>query len=364
MENDKKSVSLLIKNELTKIAEKKNKILFFVVDTKGSPNSALANIYEMALCLSKDGYDVSMLYDTKEFTGVESWMGKEYSDLKHIDASSAKIDVSASDVLVIQDIFATVMNQTKDLPCKRIILVQNLNYLTEMMPLGIQLGDYKIFDCITISEKHASIIKEWFPYVRTTVIKPCINDKIFHPSMNIKKLVVNVVSKDRESINKIIKPFYWEFPAYKWVSFKDVRNASREDFGDALRDGAITIWVDDDSSFGYSALSAMKSGSLVIAKIPDILPEWAKNGEEDTLKNCCIWFENYQDIPKIIGNVILSWTNDSIPVEIVDEAKKVADSFQQSSFEKDTLDYFNSVIGGRKAEMEKLIDEINKDKKE
>jgi hypothetical protein len=36
---------------------------------------------------------------------------------------------------------------------------------------------------------------------------------------------------------------------YKWVSFRDVRGFPKEKYAELLREGAITIWVDENTSF-------------------------------------------------------------------------------------------------------------------
>jgi hypothetical protein len=54
-------------------------------------------------------------------------------------------------------------------------------------------------------------------------------------------MVINVISKDQSDIKKIVKPFYWKYPYFKWVSFKELRNLSKEEFAKELREGAITI---------------------------------------------------------------------------------------------------------------------------
>lgn len=350
-----------IQEEIKKITEGKKRVLFFVLDTKGVPSGSLEYIYKLAKIANDGGYEVGMLYQLakdEEFVGVGEWLGKEYADLPHYNTSLNEFEIGPSDVLFIPEIFTNVMNQTKKLPCKRIVLLQNFDYIVEQMPFAAQLGDFGIIDCITNTEYNAEYIKDVFPYVRTKVITPYI-DPMFEDSIAPKKLVVNVIAKDQSDVNKIIKPFYWKYPTFKWVSFRDLRGFPKSSFADLLRDGAITIWADDTTSFGYSALEAMKSGSIVIAKVPNNPLKWMDSAEEPTLmSNCCLWFDNYQALHKQIASVVRAWMTDKVPSEIYTEAKAVTEQYTKENTEKEFKDYLEKVFDDRVKEMEILIKNI------
>ena len=59
-----------IEKEIAKIKNKENKIYFFVIDSKGAPSGSLEYIYNLALILKNEGYDVTMLHTEDEFVGV------------------------------------------------------------------------------------------------------------------------------------------------------------------------------------------------------------------------------------------------------------------------------------------------------
>ena len=262
-----------IQKEIDKIDKKKNKIYFFVIDTKGVSSGSLEYIYNLALILKNEGYDVSMLHTEEEFVGVGT---------------------SPSDVLFIPEIFSQVMNQTRNLPCKKVAILQNYDYVVEQMPYAAQWGDFGIMEGITNSDYQAAELNEAFPYVKLRKVRPFIS-KIFGTTIEPKKMVINVIAKDQSDIKRIVKPFYWKYPHFKWVSFKELRNLSKEEFAKELREGAITIVVDETASFMYSALEAMKSGSITMVKVPTTTVDWASG---DELPNCCVWFNDYDTLHK------------------------------------------------------------------
>lgn len=360
-EKDNKALTR-INEEINKINNKEFNIYFFVIDSKGNPSGSLSYIYKLALILSENGYNVGMLYQDDEFIGVKDWLGEEYANIPHYNVNNGDVNISVSDILFIPEIFASVMNQTKKLPCKRIAILQNFNFLTEFIPLSIQWGDYGIVDCITQTKQQSDLIKSYFPYIKTSVIPPYIDDSIFYETDDLKDLYINIVSQNDQSyINRIVKPFYWKYPAYRWVSFKDLRGLSQENFANELRKGCITIWVDTDTNFGYTPIEAMKCGSIVIAKIPNDIPEWAKDENGNLLENI-VWFDNVQDLHSIIANLVIAWTYDNVPKVIKETQDKVISLYNKENTINHLLYYINNVTEKRKNEMISLISTIKKDK--
>jgi len=365
--DEKKTKALdKIREEINRIKDKKARVLFFVLDTKGVASGSLEYIYKLAKIAENDGYDVAMLYQAEkgeEFVGVEEWLGKDYSSMKHYNIASEDFEILPSDVLFIPEIFSNVMNQTKKLPCKRIAILQNYNYMVEQMPFAAQWGDFGIIECLTNTQHNADLIEDVFPYVKAKVVQPYL-DSMFEPSFAPKKMVINIVAKDKSDVNKVVKPFYWKFPTFKWVSFRDLRGFPKHEFAELLKDAAATVWIDDDTSFGYSALEAMKSGSIVIAKVPDAPLPWMDNGDAETMKNCCLWFDDYNALHRQIASVVRSWITDKVPEEIFEEAKSTVEAFSETETKTEFLTYLTDVFNARVNEMEILINNIIKKENE
>ena len=148
-----------IEKEISKIDKKENRIYFFVIDTKGVPSGSLEYIYNLALILKGEGYDVNMLHTEEEFVGVGAWLGEEYTSLPHFNVNKGEVGTSPSDVLFIPEIYSQVMNQTRNLPCKRVIILQNYDYVVEQMPYVAQFGDFGILEGITNSDYQAAELK-------------------------------------------------------------------------------------------------------------------------------------------------------------------------------------------------------------
>lgn len=348
-----------IQSEIEKINNKTNNIYFFVLDTKGNPSGSLEYIYKLAYILKEGGYNVTMLYqEDDEFVGVGEWLGEKYAQLPHENIVNEGTSVSPSDILFIPEIFSNVMTQAKQLPCKKVAILQNYDFITEQIPLSVQWGDFNVMDAIVNTEDNIELLKGIFPYVKATLVTPYI-DEMFHDTIEPKQMVVNIVSKNPSDITKVVKPFYWAYPTYKWVSFRDLRGFSKEEFANKLREGAMTIWIDNDASFGYSALEAMKSGSFVISKLPNNKLPWVVD-ENGDLNDCCLWFDNVHQLPKIIANVVRKWVTDTLPKDTIEVGKDVASKFNKETTERQILDFINDVLDRRKTELNNLILSIEK----
>lgn len=355
-------VTKRIETEIEKLKNKEFNILFYVPDAKSNSNGYISYIYQMASALKNLGYKVKMIYnldneysedelyeierrgdaadETRIFEGIKDSLGESCSKLEHINISKVELNVSPSDFLIIPEVFSQVMNQTKKLACKRIALVQNFDYLSDFIPLGTSWANFGITDAISTTNRLSDMVKSVFPYVNTKILNPYI-PSYFYDDGKQKKLVVNIICKDQKYVNRIIKPFYWKYPMLKWISFRDLRGFPRETFADILREGAITICVDDDSNFGYSALEAMRSGSIVIGKIPNYIPEWMHN--ETGLLDNGIWFNNIDDVHMILADVILSWMKDDIPSELIESMQETNKKYTYKEFEKsleETIEYY------------------------
>lgn len=340
-----------LKKEIAKIDKKENTLFFFVIDTKGVASGSLEYIYNLAMIASKAGYKVTMLHEETEFIGVKEWLGEEYAALPHANVTKDNINVSPSDLVFLPEIFAKVMNQIKSLPCKRIAILQNYDYMVEQMPFSAEWKTFGINECIVNDAYNENLIKSVFPSTHTHVITPYIDD-VFGETKEPKNMIVNIVTADQSDINRIVKPFYWKYPTLRWVSFRDLRGMSKENFAKSLREASVTIWLDEYASFGYSALEAMKSGAIVMAKIPCNNLSWAQ--EDGTLRNCCVWFDDVNTIHKQIASVVRSVITDKVPEVLAEEQKKVLALFSKEQTEKQFVDYLEGVMDNRKKEMKLL----------
>lgn len=366
--SDNKDIQAIerIEETIANLKENNFNIYFFVIDSRNVPNSSLAYIYELAKTLQDKNYKVTMLYqlqgeytadelykkkkkgkqidESKIFVGVGGWLGEEYANIPHMNISIEQWRVSPSDILFIPEAFSSLMFQTYQhkAPCRRIVLLQNFSYVTDFIPYGVEWKNYGIYDVVATTKKQEELIKSVFPYVRTKILPPVVNS-VFRKPVEPKKLLVNIITSDQRIANRIIKTFYWKYPIYKFVSFVDLRNYPRDEFADKLREGAITVWVDNDTQFGHSAVEAIACDNILIGKIPDAIPEWMTN-EDGTLNDCGVWTYDVNLIPELLANVIGAWMQDGVPEELTKSMEKVNAAYSVNKWLENTDCLIKNII--------------------
>ena len=347
-----------LENELKRYDDKSFNVYFFTLDSKGNPSATIRYTYQIAYALQEKGYKVTMLHQEQQFVGVAGWLGEKYATIPHKNVEKENVEINHADFLFIPEIYANVMSQTKNLPCKRIVLLTNMNYLTEVIPVGVTWFDMGIDEAVTTTKYNENLIKNYFPGVKTHIVPPCI-PSMFRKSDKPQDLIINFVAKDPTSINKVIKPFFWKYPIYKWISFRDLRGLPQENFADALREAAFTIVIDDDTNFGTSILEAANSGSLVLAKVPTIITDWMLEEDQKTLKKGVIWFDDLRVVPDVIASVVRSWLLDNIPAELGQEAEKLKDLYTKELQDIQIADVFEKTLfEGRQKEMKEALEQF------
>lgn len=363
MENKKLEQLTLLKEELAKMEDKTFNVYFFTVDSKGVHSGYLAYVYETAYHLKKLGYNVHMLHQEPDFVGVESWMGEEYASLPHHNIEKEKINLSLSDILFIPELFSNVMRTTDKAPCKRIVILQNFDYLTQIIPAGQTWMDFGIKECVSTTAHLEERVKSIFPRVKTHVVPPIVNEAVFNAPTNPKKLIINVVAKNSSDVNNIVKPFFWKYPMYRWVAFRELKGLSRADFADALKEAAFTVWVDYETNFGYSALEAMRCGSIVIGKVPEVAPKWMVDGEE--FVNNGVWYYNNDDVHMLIAGAIESFIKDGIHPDVYENMKKTNELYTTDKFVKNLEEvYVNGIFETHKNSLKLLVSSLENINKE
>jgi hypothetical protein len=362
MDNNKvNELKTRIEGEIKKIDNKEFTVYFYVIDSKGTASGSLSYIYDIALGLKNMGYNVGMMHSEEEFVGVEGWLGKEFAELPHYNVEKEKIDIGPSDMLFIPEIYSNVMTATKKLPCQKIAILQSFEKMTEFIPFGATWMDLGVYKAITTTDANAKRLNKYFPQVKTGVIHPKI-DKVFYKSNNPKKLMINVVASEPSDINKIVKPFFWQYPMYQWVAFRELRGLSREEFANALQESAITVWVDNTTDFGYTPLEAMKCGSLVVGKVPETAPEWMwdNDGDNIDLTKSGIWVENLSSLPTVLASVIRTWTMDEIPSDIQESADTLTSVYTEGKQLEDIKNVIiDNFIASRRSEYITTLETLN-----
>lgn len=347
-----------IKISLDKIVNKKSKFLFIVPESQ-SPVASVYEIYFHATVVKNMGFEVIMMIEKGDYV-IPNWIEKELTDFKHIPMSDPKLTVGPEDIMIIPEVFTNVMEQTKNLPCVRVGLLQSVDYMINSLIPGTDWSSFGVHDVITTS----TTLKEWIETfygndkfnIRTYNIGI---PEYFERSSAPQKPIISVIGRNANEISKFVKLFFAKFPQYNWVTFDPMVTKSkppqpmrRVDFARRLQGNFAAIWIDRISSFGTFPLECMKSGVIPICLKPDIMPEYMIERDENgvgvkAIENGGIWTENYYDLPVLAGDVLIKFLDDSITPEFYDKMEAVASKYNQKDSETRLAEIYYELINNR-----------------
>ena len=152
--------------------------------------------------------------------------------------------------------------------------------------------------------------------------------------------------------------FYLQYPLYKWITFKELRNLSREQFATELGKSCLSVWIDDASGFGTFPLEAMQSNTPVIGKMPNMIPEWMEDTDEDgnkSIKNNGVWTNTHLNIPELIATYLKVWLEDSVPQDLIEGMVSSKNLYTTANQKAKVEEVYGSLIENRKEELNNTI---------
>lgn len=331
--------------------DKKSRLYFVVQDTKGNAKASVRLTYQIALTLSKNGYNPIILHENKEYVGVGEWLGEKYmNELPHKSIDDGNLEISPDDILIIPEIFGYIMDQVKKLPCGKVVLTQAYDYIFETLQPGESWQQLGFFKCITTSETQKKYIEQFMRKVSFEIIEPIISD-CFIKNEKPAKTIISIHSRDQRDTVNLIKQFYVKFPQYRWITFRDLRGLTENEFAQALKESFVSVWIDQTSGFGTFPLESMKSGVPVIGMLPHLQPEWLNEDNG-------IWLANKNSLVEVIADFTQNWLEDNLNPELFDAMDKTASKYSDlDKFEQNVLNVFSEMIETR---MKTFEEQLNK----
>jgi hypothetical protein len=357
-----------IKNGIEKINNKDFGIYFFTIDTKGNPTAGVATIYEHVKQLRELGYNAQILHDKNDYKlredeegmGIAEWLGEDYANLPHVSIESQKLQVGPSDFVIIPEAFASIIKQTANFPCKRIVFLQSYEYIFEMLEIGEGWEQFGIRDVITTNKNLSNYANSVFRGIRTDEV-PVGIPSYFKNSDKPKVPTIAMSARDKRELLKIVKVFYQKYPHYRFVTFRDMAGLPRETFAKELGQSFLGVWVDELSSFGTFPLECIKSNTPVIGKIPRMVPEWMGTVDQNgnlNLNDNGIWTPNMNAIPDIIATMVGLYLEDALPQNIMNGMGEWENKYTEEESNKVLSEVYDGIFKRRIVELETTYNQL------
>jgi hypothetical protein len=340
-----------IEQSVLNLENKNARIYFLVQYTKGNPRAGVKHIYDIALVLKNNGFNPIIIHETKEYTGVASWLGEKYMELPHQPIEGQNLAISPEDFIVIPELYGHVMEQIKNFPCGKVVLCQAYDSMLETLAPGLTWPQYGFYKCLTTSENQKKYIGEFMRGVSVDVLEPTISE-VFSKKEKPAKPIIAIHTREPRDTAKIIKSFYLKYPQYRWITFRDMRGIGQEDFSKFLKESFVSVWVDYEAGFGTFPLESMISGTPVIGKVPALKPEWMEESNG-------IWTHNYLELVDIIANFTQNWLEDNISDELYTNMETTATKYQNTDeFTNTVVKHFDEYFTTRKTTFSDQLDKL------
>lgn len=342
---------LKIEKSIENLENKTSRIYFMVQDTKGNAKAGVRMIYQMAYTLKENGFNPIIMHEKDEYSGVASWMGEKYMELPHSSIENQDLKISPEDIIVIPEIYGYVMEQVSKLSCGKVVLCQAYDHVLETLQPGVTWSQYGFMKCITTCETQKEYLSEIMKNTSFDIIEPLISEK-FTPKEVPSKPIVSIHTREQRDTMKIIKTFYLKYPQYRWITFRDMRGLTEDEFSSYLKDSFVSIWVDDVSGFGTFPIESMSSSTPVIGKVPNMKPEWIND-------NNGIWTYELNNIHDILAEYIQNWLEDNISPDLYKKGLETSEMFnKKEKFTKSVVERFESYLTTRKNTFETQLEKI------
>ena len=341
-----------IKTSIDNLKEKKSRIYFLVQDTKGNAKASMAYIYRLALTLKNNGYNSIILHEKADYTGVSTWLGEEYMEnLPHKPIEGENLEVSPEDLIIIPELFGFVMSQLTKMPCGKIVLCQAYDHILETLQPGATWTQLGFLKCIITSDYQKDLVEGLMRNISFDILQPYISETFEKQILPPNPIIAIHSREQRESIN-IIKSFYIKYPQYIWVTFRDMRGLSEQEFASVLKDSFLSVWIDETSSYGTFPLESMKVGVPVIGLTPNLVPTWMN-------ENNGVWVNNKIQILDFIADFLQNWLEDNVKQDLYTEMIKTVENLpSKTDFETKTVELFSGYINTRATSFEEQLSKL------
>lgn len=340
-----------IERSIENLENKNNRIYFLVQDTKGNAKASVAYIYRMALTLKTNGYNPIMLHEKNDYTKVTNWLGEEFEILPHYSIENQNLEVAPEDFIVVPELYGFVMEQITKLACGKIVLCQSFDYMLDTLQPGQNWTQFGFYKCITTSEQQKELISNVMRNISFDIVEPFISDKFSQQTLPAKPIIAIHTREQRDTLN-LIKMFYLKFPQYRWITFRDMRGLSEEEFSKTLKDSFVSVWIDEIGSYGTFPLESMKTNVPVIGLVPNIVPTWMT--EDNGL-----WLNNKNQIVDIVADFLQNWLEDNLNTTLFDSMKSTIESLPtQKQFENKVINLFEGYNLVRKTAFQEQINKF------
>lgn len=325
--------------------------IFYYVPNMNSPSGGMGVLMKQAVILSENGYDVTFIYEgPNDFNPI--WMDFNIDSVKKQRINGIlNFRAKDEDILVIPEGFGILVEQTKNVNYKRVVLAQSYAYILDSLKDPKQFWDkLNIKHVISVSEGITEYIESITDKLKIHTYKQSINTDLFKPSEK-QYSVVYSCSRGEEQRSKTLNAIrYFQALTPKYANlfkFIELKGLSRKDFAKVLSEATFCLYTDEIAGFGTLPLEAMACETVVIGFQNMGNKEYAYwfNSEDEYNAYWC-HNGNYQTLGfRLVDAVKDLIENDGIEVEYIKNVGlRTVVNYNQEQEKESILRIFNDII--------------------
>lgn len=362
MEDKTKVKKIITKNSLndfkSQLDNNQSNHFVYIPTMNKEPNASVNYLFDFANALKKHGKNVVVIHN--EDYELPFWVDRKITEGLN-RKYQLDMKIKATDFLYIPEGLVSAFFESlngKRLPCEVVVIAQIKATILRPLKIGEAWTHYGIRNVLTTSKMMKSHIESLFA-LNVGVASPHIPSYFDCETPQLKKPMVVVASRDKGAGNEIIKRFYLRYPTLRWINFTTAQGMSRRAYADVLKDAAVVLWNDDQSTFGTVPLEAMRSKSIVIGKYPDFGCDWMYEKDSDgkpKLVNSMLFCNTVNEMDTKLAEVLNNYLTGRYNKSLYNAMDETVSSYTIEAFEKAVGDYVKYLIEDRKSYIEQKLE--------
>jgi glycosyltransferase involved in cell wall biosynthesis len=240
--------------------------VYYYCPNLNHPSGGMGVLFKQAKILADNGYDVTLIYEGQGELNP-TWMDFDISYIPKVKINGVgSLRIDSKDLLVIPEGFGNIIDSTKNMKFKRVVLAQSWIYILNSMPQPKSWKESGITEVITPSPNLKNYLDEIMPGLNVQTYNYSVNTTYFNKNIQ-KQPRICFSARGQESEMKvmtIINMFKVLSPKFKHIPFLHLRGYDKPTFAKLLSESTFTLYTDEIACVATLPLESMAANTHVI----------------------------------------------------------------------------------------------------
>lgn len=317
--------------------------IYYYTPALNSPSGGMGVLFKQAKILADNGYDVSLIYEPNQYCPElnPTWMDFDISYIPKIKINGIlNFRINKDDMLIIPEGFGNIIEQTKNVQYKRVILAQSWIYILNSMVNPKSWKEFNITNVVTPSENLKSYLDEIMPGLNIQTYNYSINTSYFNKNSQ-KQPRICYSARGQESemkVHAVINMFKALTPKFRHIPFLHLKGYDKQTFANLLSESTFTLYTDEIACVATLPLESMAANTHVIG--------WDMGVKDYAIDNQNMFMVTNGDclgLAKKLKEVVEKYFNDELEEEkLFSNYEKTLNLYTEEQEKKRILEIFET----------------------